>query len=241
MPVPGRKRPIFSSVESAQKAMSRSSMPTALTKVAALALPPYIQTERPVARKRSSSARVSIRQRSSVTGRRSRSASERIAFSRAIVAATIERTGRVPGQRAEEHHRAAVDVGRHQVDELEPVLGEQPLHAARGVVVHVLVVDLADLAVQDGVEPVGVLHHEDPARGERQPRAGRPARAGRRCARRSAGRRRPGRGRARRPSPSPPRGRSSRRPSARRGRSPSRRSPSPGRCRAPGRPGSGRT
>ena len=65
-----------------------------------------------------------------------------------------------------------MDVGRHQVDQLEPVLGEEPLHRARRVVVHVLVVDLADLAVEDGVEPVGVLHHEYPARGERQPRAG---------------------------------------------------------------------
>ena len=72
-------------------------MPTALMKVAALALPPYIQTERPLVRKRSSSARVSTRQRSSVAGKRSSSASERIALSRAIVAATIERTGRDPG------------------------------------------------------------------------------------------------------------------------------------------------
>ena len=77
--------------------MSRSLMPTALTKVAALALPPYIQTERPVSRKRSSSARLSSASASSVAGRRLRSASLRIAFSRAIVAATIERTGRVPG------------------------------------------------------------------------------------------------------------------------------------------------
>ena len=127
--------------------MSRASMPTALTKVAALALPPYIQTERPVSRKRSSSARVSIRQRVSVAGSRSSSASERIAFSRAIVAATIERTGRVPGSAPKNTIEPPwMSVGIRSI-ELEPVLGEQPLHRARGVVVHVLVVDLADLAV----------------------------------------------------------------------------------------------